>query len=405
MEVQNQLIERRTYRKASTAKVISSQNILLHYLNKATMNFKSQHLTILPVAAVFFLQSCNTSGGHSNEYYSREDFYKVKKTDVHAHVFTTNPAVIELAKDDKFTLLNISVDAPGNPPVDSQQYYTLLLHRNYPKNIYNVTTFRETVTINEPGWSDRQLAFLKKCFDSGAIAVKVWKNIGMTIRDKDSNFIMIDNPVFDPIFNYLEQNNIPVIGHIGEPKNCWLPLEEMTTNNDRSYFKEHPQYHMYLHPDYPSYEAQIKSRDHLLEKHPNLKFIGAHLGSLEWDVDEIAKRLDKFPNMAVEPAARMGQLQYQTVNNWKKVRDFFIKYQDRILYGTDISTAQSDNADTAKANIHDTWMNDWIYFATAEDSLQSAFINSRFKGLHLPKEVLDKMYHTNAEKWYFSKKN
>jgi predicted TIM-barrel fold metal-dependent hydrolase len=379
-------------------------NILILLLNKTKMNFKLQHLTILPVVALLFLQSCNSNVRKNNEYYSAEDFFKVKKTDVHAHIYTTNPAVIEMAKMDMVTLLSMSVEAPDNPTVDSQQYYGLLQHRNYPKDIFNVTTFQETKTINEPGWSDRQLVFLKKCFDSGAIAVKVWKNIGMTIRDKDSNFIMIDNPVFDPIFNYLEQNKIPVIGHIGEPKNCWLPLEQMTTNNDRSYFKEHPQYHMYLHPDYPSYEAQINSRDHLLEKHPHLKFIGAHLGSLEWDVDEIAKRLDKFPNMAVEPAARMGQLQFQTVNNWKKVRDFFIKYQDRILYGTDISTVQSDNPDTAKANIHETWMNDWK-FLSSEDSLQSSFINSWFKGLHLPKEVLDKIYHANAEKWYFSKKN
>jgi predicted TIM-barrel fold metal-dependent hydrolase len=99
----------------------------------------------------------------------------------------------------------------------------------------------------------------------------------------------------------------------------------------------------------------------------------------------------------------MGQLQYQTVNNWKKVRNFFIKYQDRILYGTDISTVQSDNPDSAKARIHETWMNDWKYLSS-EDSLQSSFINSRFKGLHLPKKVLDKIYHTNAGKWYFNKK-
>lgn len=160
----------------------------------------------------------------------------------------------------------------------------------------------------------------------------------MTIKDEDSNFIMIDNPVFDPIFNYLEQNNVPVIGHIGEPKNCWLPLEQMTTNNDRAYFTAHSEYHMYLHPEYPSYDTIIQCRDRLLEKHPKLKFIGVHLGSMEWDVDHIAKRLDKFPNMSVEPAERIGQLQYQSIQNWQKVHDFFIKYHDRILYGTACKT-------------------------------------------------------------------
>ena len=226
----------------------------------------------------------------------------------------------------------------------------------------------------------------------------------MTIRDKDSNFIMIDNPVFDPIFNYLEKNDIPVIGHIGEPRNCWLPLDEMTTNNDRSYFKEHPEYHMYLHPDYPSYEAQIRSRDHLLEKHPNLKFIGAHLGSLEWDVDEIGKRLDKFPNMSVEPAERLGQIQFQSLTDWQKVHDFFIKYQDRIMYGTDLSAMENDNADSVRKHVHEIWMRDWKYFTSA-DSLKSPQVNKKYKGLKLPRTVIDKIYFKNAEKWYFTKKD
>ncbi|MBA4141291.1 MAG: amidohydrolase family protein [Segetibacter sp.] len=74
----------------------------------------------------------------------------------------------------------------------------------------------------------------------------------------------------------------------------------------------------------------------MLEKHPDLKFIGAHLGSLEWSIEELAKRLDKFPNMAVDMAARLSGLQYLAVTNWRGVRDFFIKYQDRLIYATDL---------------------------------------------------------------------
>lgn len=213
---------------------------------------------------------------------------------------------------------------------------------------------------------------------------------------------MIDNPVFDPIFKYLSENKIPVIGHIGEPKNCWLPLDKMTTNNDRDYFSKHPEYHMFLHPEYPSYDAIIRSRDHLLEKYPNLKFQGAHLGSMEWDVDEIAKRLDKFPNMSVEPAERLGQLQHQSIQNWQKVHDFFIKYQNRIMYGTDLEENNAQQPGELKKRAHDVWTKDWRYFTTG-DSLQSPYVNQKFKGLHLPKDVVDKIYFKNAEKWYFSK--
>jgi predicted TIM-barrel fold metal-dependent hydrolase len=330
-----------------------------------------------------------------------QDYFKVKKIDIHAHVLTESPDMVEQAKADHFMLVSLNTEVPDEPPIDSQQYYILKLRRQFPDNLFYVTAF-ETATINQPGWADRQLSYLKNSFDSGALGIKVWKNIGMTIKDKDSNFIMIDNPVFDPIFDYLEQNKIPVIGHIGEPKNCWLPLDQMTTNNDRLYFAAHPQYHMFLHPEYPSYEAIIRSRDHLLEKHPGLKFVGAHLASLEWDVDEIAKRLDKFPNMSVEPAERFGQVQYQSIRNWQKVHDFFIKYQDRIMYGTDLEDNNTLNHQEAARHAHDLWMRDWRYLNTG-DSLESPFVNGKFKGLHLPKSVIDKIYTTNPEKWYFTK--
>ena len=336
-------------------------------------------------------------------YYSAEDFSGMKKIDIHAHALTGDPAFIQQARADHFILVSLNTEVPDEPPVDSQQYYVLQLRRQYPADIFYVTAFK-TTGIDQPGWADRQLAYLRQSFDSGALGIKVWKNIGMTVKNRDSGFIMIDDTVFDPIFNYLEKNDIPVIGHIGEPKNCWLPLDQMTTNNDRSYFSAHPEYHMFLHPEYPSYDTIIRSRDRLLEKHPGLRFIGAPLASLEWDVDEIARRLDKFPNMSVEPAERWGQLQYQSIRDWQKVHDFFIKYQDRIMYGTDLEDNNTLDHAVAARHAHDLWLKDWRYLTT-DDSLQSPFVNGKFKGLHLPRTVIDKIYYTNPEKWYFSKHN
>ncbi|MEO8961502.1 MAG: amidohydrolase family protein [Ginsengibacter sp.] len=358
----------------------------------------SSPLFFLCLGACFQL-GCSTNDKDS--YYSIDDYSGVKKIDVHTHAITTRPDFVQQAKADNFTLISLNTEVPYYPPIDSQQFITQVLHREFPKDLYYITTF-STENINEPGWSDQQLAYLKNSFDSGALGIKVWKNIGMTVKNKDSNFIMIDDPVFDPIFNYLEQNNIPVIGHIGEPKNCWLPLDQMTTNNDRNYFKQHPDYHMYLHPEYPSYDTIMQARDHLLEKHPKLRFIGAHLTSLDWSVDEIAGRLEKFPNMAVEPAQRLGQLQYQSIENWQKVRDFFIKYQDRIMYGTDMEDNSSMTTAEVRSRAHELWLRDWRYFTTG-DSLQSPYVNKKFKGLHLPKSVIDKIYYDNADKWYFRK--
>lgn len=361
----------------------------------------ANYFFIVIIVTGVMLQACNTTTPPQSEYYTDKDFVTIKKIDAHTHVQATSHSLVKQAIKDNFILISLNCEVPGYPPIDSQQYFAIQQRLAYPDQLYYLTTI-ETESRFQPGWADRQLAYLKKSFANGAIGIKVWKNIGMTIKDKDSNFIMIDNPMFDPIFNYLEQNHIPVCGHIGEPRACWLPLKEMTTNNDRSYFSTHPEYYMYLHPEYPSYEAQINSRDNLLKKHPSLKFVGAHLGSLEWSVDEMAKRLDSFPDMALDFAERVGHVQFQTMQNWQKVHDFFIKYQDRLIYGTDLEEDEGDEQSVIEKKAHELWIRDWKYF-TSGDTLQSPLVNGKFLGLKLPKKVIDKLFYKNAMKWYLKR--
>ena len=142
--------------------------------------------------------------------------------------------------------------------------------------------------------------------------MKVWKNIGMVVKDKDGKHIFLDDPRFDGVMAHIQKLGIPLIAHQGEPLNCWLPLDKMTTDNDRSYFKEHPEYYMYLHPEEPSYEMLMAARDRFVAFHPKLPFVGAHMASLEWSVDRLAVWLDRFPNANVDIAARMTQIQYQS---------------------------------------------------------------------------------------------
>jgi Amidohydrolase len=106
--------------------------------------------------------------------------------------------------------------------------------------------------------------------------------------------------------------------------------------------------------------------------------------------------------MCVDPAERLGQLQYQSIQNWQKVHDFFIKYQDRIMYGTDLEDNASEAPDYIVKHAHELWTRDWRYF-TSEDSLESPFVRQKFKALHLPKSVIDKIYYKNAEKWYLGR--
>jgi hypothetical protein len=302
------------------------------------------------------------------------------------------------AIEDHFRLLTINVDVPALAPVEEQQKIALYQVKAFPDRIAYATSFTVR-NWNDEDWQEKSIAYLKHSFANGAVAIKIWKNIGMELKDKNGKLVMIDNPRFDPLFDYLEKNNIPVIGHLGEPKNCWLPIDEMTVNGDKNYFKQHPQYHMYLHPEYPSYQDQIDARDHILEKHPALLFIGAHLGSLEWDTDELAKHLDKFPNMAVDMAARISHLQYQAISNRQKVRDFMIKYQDRLIYATDLDIGDKKDPSLTRKGMHETWVSDWKFF-TSDETMRVAAVDSTFKGLKLPRDVVDKIYRKNAEKWF-----
>jgi hypothetical protein len=349
--------------------------------------------------SIFILIANLNFHGRPVEFYTMEDYFLVKKLDVHVHIETDRSFFVEKAKADNFRLVNVSLEyTDGWNDVYGKFGFGLAQHARTPEVVDMVTAFAVS-DWDSPNWEQKVLTWLDSCFEAGAVGVKVWKNIGMVSRDSGGNLIFIDDERFDPIFRHIQANEKVLMGHLGEPKNCWLPLEQMTTNNDRRYYGRHPEYHMYLQPEMPSHEELIFRRDRVLEKHPKLKFVGAHMGSLEYDVDELASRLDQFPNMAVDLAARMGQVFYQTAQNREKVRDFFVRYQDRILYGTDLSDNGERSKDQLFQAMEENWKRDWEFFVT-DNEMNSSLIDEPFQGLQLPKEVVDKVFYQNAITWF-----
>lgn len=355
---------------------------------------------ILPFLIPFLI---GFASDEPENYYLSEDFAKVKKIDTHTHHNAESTALTDAAKAANFHLLTVSVDVPSYPELAEQIRLALFQKANNPDHI----DFLSTISLagwESPDWVEGEISRIRETFDQGALGIKIWKNIGMTYKDAEGNFIMADHPRLEPIFRFLIEQDKTLMAHLGEPKNCWLPLEEMTVNNDRTYFKEHPEYHMHLHPEYPSYEQQVQSRDNLLKKYPEIRFVGAHLGSLEWNVDELAKRLDAYPNLAVDMAARIGHLQFQSQKDREKVRDFMIRYQDRLIYGTDMGISGTPDSERVKANALTTWQEDWNYFTT-DQTMEVSEVNGEFQGLKLPREVVDKIYYHNAVKWFKIKMN
>jgi predicted TIM-barrel fold metal-dependent hydrolase len=149
---------------------------------------------------------------------------------------------------------------------------------------------------------------------------------------------------------------------------------------------------MYKQPDHPRKPAIIQARDHVLEESPDLRLAGAHLGSLETNLNEIGRRLDRYPKFAIDVAAWVA---YLTIQPREKARQFLIKYQDRILYGTDLSLNDWQSAETAEKTWEKHYEADWPFFHQRSSGLPGADRSS----LALPAQVLRKLYHDNAVHW------
>lgn len=345
------------------------------------------------IIAIGLFSSCQ----EKTTYYTVNDFERVLKTDAHLHIDTTNPIYMEFATNHNFRVISPNVDAGKS--IDYQLSVGEATKNKWPNQYAFLGTF-SLDSFNESSFTDNTISRIKQCMEAGASGIKIWKNIGMELKDTLGEFVMVDDPKFDPIFKYLEENKIPVMGHLGEPLDCWLPLDEMINSGNRNYYKTHPQYHMYMHPESPSYEDQIDARDNRLRNNPDLIFIGAHIASLEWSVDEVAKRLDEFPNMSIDLSARMAHLQYQSIEDYEKVKNFFIKYQDRILYGIDITINENEaNPNKTLQRLLEGWKSDWTYLATnSTQHIES--MQQDVKGLRLPKSVIDKIYNNNANLFF-----
>ncbi|MGM9484950.1 amidohydrolase family protein [Roseateles sp. NT4] len=330
--------------------------------------------------------------------YTMADYGRIVKIDVHMHLHNPAPAFMAAAKRQNFKVLTINVDYPDFPPLDDQQRVAIELQKAFPQDVAWAASFSVDGS-DKPEWLPATRQRIATAMKAGAVGVKVWKNIGMSLKGADGQLVMIDDSRFAPLFDDFAKQGIPLLGHQGEPHNCWLPLDQMTVNNDREYFKAHPQYHMALHPEMPSWEAQMAARDRMVAAHPGLNFIGVHLASLERNVDELAAFLDKFPNAKVDVAARIGQLQYQSQKDRERVRRFFIKYQDRVMYGSDMSQEPGQDGAALAKEAEGVWRMHWRYFNTA-DSFKVADLDKPVKGLALPREVVDKLYHLNAERTF-----
>ncbi len=340
----------------------------------------------------------------------QEQIKKFKKIDVHMHI-SSDAAYLREVMDS----LNLKMNAMCNIGLQPDRLKVQVdaaidICRKYPRYYSWCTTFGFE-RMFEPDWADRVKKYLKYGFDNGALAVKAWKEIGMQVKKPGGEFIQIDDPIFDTIFEYTKQEGKTLFTHIGDPVDNWLYTG--TDGKQNFWYKEGADIKVNRIGKFQgdvSWENLMLARDRMVAKNPGLKIIGCHLLSMPQDVDLVAQRLDRFPNLAVDTSLTVPYLMAQAR---EKVRSFFIKYQDRILYGLDESAGMvptkylkdmtkvgqqwtEEEVAREKKNLLQRYQNDFLYYFTdGEIRLK----NYSVRGLALPEDVLHKVFYSNAVKW------
>ena len=148
--------------------------------------------------------------------------------DAHVHLNSTTQAKLQLAAQYDAYFVSINTDIPFFIDLQAQQEMITTLNKSAQRSFF-ITSF-DNQYWNTPRWLPHAMEQIKAGIAAGAKGVKIWKNIGMdeNLKDAQKNFVLLDDARFDPIFQYLSDAGILLINHQGEPRNCWLPLEEMT---------------------------------------------------------------------------------------------------------------------------------------------------------------------------------
>lgn len=247
----------------------------------------------------------------------------------------------------------------------------------------------------EPGYPKLQVELLEEAKRNGARGLKVLKTLGLYLRDNISSgkLIEIDDPRFDPLWDACGQLGLPVAIHVSDPIAFFLPIDRFNERFEE--LNHHPDWSFHG-KDFPSNEQLLAARNRVFARHPKTQFVALHVGNFAEDLDHVSAALDKYPNLHVDIAARVGELGRQP----RASRKFFDKYQDRILFGTDavpngIETPQQIFGDQLY-EIYYRFLettDEYFDYAPAPVPPQGRW---RIYGIGLPAAILKKVYYNNA---------
>ena len=247
--------------------------------------------------------------------------------------------------------------------------------------------------INEPGWSARTATELERDFLAGAAGLKINKVLGLDLQNTDGTYIQADDKRFDPVWEMCAKHNKPVMIHISDSYGRFLPIGPENERYEAGLWRSSPEGN-YYGTGQPTNDVIEKARENMHAKHPKTRFVNAHLAMLYYDMDKVAALLDRYPNADVEISATVQDLGRAPL----MIRKFFLKYQDRILFGSDGNPGRG---------AEEFWLPHWRFLETYDEhfdhpaqlrSATGAPLHGRWRisGIGLPDDVLRKVYYANA---------
>ncbi len=255
--------------------------------------------------------------------------------------------------------------------------------KSYPGR-FMVFTQLDWSKVDDPGFGAEMVAQIRDSVERGARGLKLLKDFGLGVRDKDGKLLAIDDTRLDPIWQECGRLGIPVFIHSGDPEAFFHPID--ATNERYEELIEHPDWSFYG-KDYPGLESLLEARNRVFARHPETKFVSLHMGWPE-NLDWVQAMLEKYRNVMVEFGAREAELGRQP----RRTRELFLKFQDRVMFGTDNEVSE------------EMYRNHFRWLETSDEYFDywGAPGQGRFKisGLALPDEVLEKIYHKNAERLF-----
>ncbi|WP_339627252.1 amidohydrolase family protein [uncultured Maribacter sp.] len=252
------------------------------------------------------------------------------------------------------------------------------INKSYP-NRFAVFANVDFEGAKDLEWGRKAASQLEEDINNGAKGLKIFKSLGLRNKDADGKRLAIDDPRLDPIWAKCAEMGVPVLIHAADPKSFW---DKMDSDNERWLeLKTHPR-RKRTATDPAPFEQIIQEQHNVFKKHPNTKFINAHMGWHANNLKKLGELLDEMPNMNVGISAVIAELGRQPQN----ARAFFIKYQDRVLFGKD------------------SWKPEEFptYFRVLESNDEYFPYYKKYHafwsmyGLNLPDNVLKKLYYQNA---------